>query len=199
MCKKWTNTLEVDFQSLGVVSWGEDVSLFCPVFYAAMMTRILSQGRPQKPGYGVVVENITGRGRVKGGSKWQKVWEGGGSTPEGTEGGGLESHQVVCKCWSPTSTGRVPQYQLLFYRTDVAFSSRLEKWCLLPKTPGNPNHHHRGPHWIINAAWDWQIWCSSQIFSSFSRYTYMYFNILVKTAKNPTTKLTPEIWPWHKS
>ena len=127
VCKKWTNTLEVDFQSLGVVSWGEDVSLFCPVFYAATMTRILSQGRPQKPGYGVVVENITGRGRVKGGSKWQKVWEGGGSTPEGTEGGGLESHQVVCKCWSPTSTGRVPQYQLLFYRTDVAFSSRLEK------------------------------------------------------------------------
>ena len=125
--KKWTNTLEVDFQSLGVVSWGEDVSLFCPVFYAAMMTRILSQGRPQKPGYGVVVENITGRGRVKGGSKWQKVWEGGGSTPEGTEGGGLESHQVVCKCWSPTSTGRVPLYQLLFNRTDVAFSSRLEK------------------------------------------------------------------------
>ena len=64
---------------------------------------------------------LQGGGRVKGGSKWQKVWEGGGSTPEGTEGGGLESHQVVCKCWSPTSTGRVPLYQLLFNRTDVAW------------------------------------------------------------------------------
>ena len=47
---------------------GEDVSLFCHISYAATMTRILSRGRAQKLGHGVVVENITGRegGGVKG-------------------------------------------------------------------------------------------------------------------------------------
>ena len=59
------------------------------------MTRILSEGRAQKPGYGVVAENIRGFRRER---KWQKVWEGGGRrTLEGTESQDASALQMLTR------------------------------------------------------------------------------------------------------
>ena len=100
---------------------GEDVSRFCRVFYAAAMTRILSQGAPQKLGYGVLVENIRG-GRREGGFKrrvtkslvrWrQRTWWG--------RRGGLESHQV-------------PSH---FVRGQMLESGALDRGAPRPDCPG---------------------------------------------------------------
>ena len=102
--------------------WGEDVSLFCPVFYAATMTRILSQGRAQKLGYGVVAENI--RGFRRGGASDKKF----GKVAAGAHLKGQKAKvQVLSKC-RPDKNPTIPTLPMFAEdRTDVAFCS-YQSW-----------------------------------------------------------------------